>query len=309
MVPRRAMEGARRAGRHGASLSPSLLSCFFHLGPVLFSRMEQYSTEDILHILRIDRRRLLKYRRAVAVCPAVGPGRTSRYTFHHLLLLRTAKTLCDAGIPVRRIRHALQLIQRHIGPGRGLQSITIAAVGGQIAVTDATGQWRPETGQLLLDYDRQAAFKVVDIGRGSRARLSVPPEARDWFEWGLELEQGSPDDARRAYEAALRLDSALIEAHINLGVWHHQAANLEEAERCYRRALHYDPRCVIAHFNLGLALEGKGDRQGAIRAHEELLRYEKSHREAHRCLGHLYEAEGRMREALRHYAEARRLSK
>jgi tetratricopeptide (TPR) repeat protein len=271
--------------------------------------MAQYSTDDILHILHIDRRRLVKYRRAVAVCPAAGPGRTSRYTFHHLLLLRTAKTLCDAGIPVRRIRHALQLIQRHIGPGRGLQSIAIAAVGGQVAVTDATGQWRPESGQLLLDYDGQAAFKVVDIGRGSRARLTVPPGARHWFEWGLELEQDSPDEARRAYEAALRLDPSLTEAHVNLGVWHHQASNLDEAERCYRRALHTDPGCVLAYFNLGLTLEQKGDRQGAIQAHEEVLRYEQSHREAHRCLGHLYEAEGRMREALRHYAEARRLSK
>lgn len=271
--------------------------------------MERYSTEDILHILRIDRRRLLKYRRAVAVCPA-GRGKTSSYTFHHLVLLRTAKTLCDAGIPVRRIRNAVQLIQRHIGPARELQSIAIAAVGGQVVVTDATGQWRPESGQLLLDYERRAAFKVIDIGgRGSRARVSVPPRARDWFEWGLELEQGSPEEARRAYEAALQLDPSLTEAHVNLGVWHHQAGNLDEAERCYRRALQYDPRCVIAYFNLGLTLEGKGDRQGAIQAHEALLRHEKSHREAHRCLGHLYEAEGRMREALRHYAEARRLSK
>ena len=270
--------------------------------------MERYSTEDILHILRIDRRRLRKYQRAVAVCPA-GRGRTSSYTFHHLVLLRTAKTLCDAGIPVRRIRNALQLIQRHIGPARGLQSIAIAAVGGQIVVTDATGQWRPESGQLLLDYEARGAFKVIDIGRSSRTRTSMPPRARDWFEWGLELEQASPEEARRAYEAALGLDPSLTEAHINLGVWHHQSGNLDEAERCYRQALQYNPRCIIAYFNLGLTLESKGDRQGAIRAHEELLRHEKSHREAHRCLGHLYEAEGRLREALRHYAEARRLSK
>ena len=270
--------------------------------------MERYSTEDILHILRIDRRRLRKYQRAVAVCPA-GRGRTSSYTFHHLVLLRTAKTLCDAGIPVRRIRNALQLIQRPIGPARGLQSIAIAAVGGQIVVTDATGQWRPESGQLLLDYEARGAFKVIDIGRSSRTRTSMPPRARDWFEWGLELEQASPEEARRAYEAALGLDPSLTEAHINLGVWHHQSGNLDEAERCYRQALQYNPRCIIAYFNLGLTLESKGDRQGAIRAHEELLRHEKSHREAHRCLGHLYEAEGRLREALRHYAEARRLSK
>lgn len=271
--------------------------------------MQSFTTAHILRVLRVGREDLQKYRRALTMSKA---GRTapSTYTFHDLLLLRTIKSLCDAGISVGRIRKALGLIERRLGTARGLQSVRISAVGHHIVVTDATGQWQPDSGQLLLDYDARRAFRIVDIGfGGAAARPAHLREARDWFERGVELEHDAPDEARRAYEMALRLDPSMAEAHINLGVWFHQMEDLEQAERCYRAAIQSHADSVVAYFNLGLVLEARGNRLGAISAHQRVIELEKNHREAHRSLGGLYEAEGRMTEALRHYAAARRLSK
>lgn len=271
--------------------------------------MQTYSTTHILRILRIGRQDLLKYRRALTESDDRPTGART-YSFHDLLLLRTVKALCDAGIPVSRIRKALRLIERRIGTARGLQSIKISAVGHRIVVTDATGQWQPDSGQLLLDYDARSAFRIVDIGSGgTAARPAHLREARDWFERGVELEHDAPEEARRAYETALRLDPLMAEAHINLGVWFHQMDNVDQAERCYRAAIHCQADSVVAYFNLGLVLEAKGDRLGAIAAHQRVIELEKNHREAHRSLGGLYESEGRMTDALRHYAAAKRLSK
>ena len=38
----------------------------------------------------------------------------------------------------------------------------------------------------------------------------------------MELEEDSPEEARRAYEEALRLEPALVDAHINLGLLFHR---------------------------------------------------------------------------------------
>ena len=87
----------------------------------------------------------------------------------------------------------------------------------------------------------------------------------------MRLQDDSLEEARRAYEEAIRLRPAFAEAHVNLGLLNHNAGDLAEAEACYRRALQHGPELVLAHFNLGVVLEDQQDKTGAIAAYEEAL--------------------------------------
>lgn len=71
----------------------------------------------------------------------------------------------------------------------------------------------------------------------------------------MALQADSPDEAQRAYQEALRLQPAFVEAHVNFGLLNHNAGELKEAETCYRRALQYGPDSALAHFNLAVVLE------------------------------------------------------
>lgn len=90
-----------------------------------------------------------------------------------------------------------------------------------------------------------------------------------------------------------------MDAHINLGLLHHDAGDLTEAETCYRRALQCGPESALAHFNLAVVLEDRGDKSGALKAYAEALRRAPDFREAHCNLAHLYEQLGRRLDAIR----------
>ena len=132
-------------------------------------------------------------------------------------------------------------------------------------------------------------------------------EALAWFGRGMTLQEDSMEEARRAYEGAIRLRPAFVEAHVNLGLLHHNAGELPEAEACYRRAVQYGPDVALAHFNLAVVLEDQQDKRGALAAYEEALKRAPEFREAHCNVAQLYEQLGRRRDALRHYAAAKRL--
>ena len=131
--------------------------------------------------------------------------------------------------------------------------------------------------------------------------------ALTWFARAMRLQDDLPAEARGAYQESIRLRPTLIEAHVNLGLLHHNEGHLKQAETCYRRALRYQPALAIAHFNLGVVLEDQDDIQGALTAYQETLRWAPAFRDAHCHLAQLYEHLGRPRDAVHHYAAAKRL--
>ncbi|MEP6601783.1 MAG: tetratricopeptide repeat protein, partial [Nitrospirota bacterium] len=143
-------------------------------------------------------------------------------------------------------------------------------------------------------------------------KRGVPSSARSTEQWvvaAMELETDSPEEARRAYQEALRLEPGLVDAHLNLGLLFHRDGQLQDAERCYRNAIEYAPLEVLGHFNLAVVLTDAGDRRGAIAAYERVVTLTPSFAEAHCNLGTLYEAEGQKAEAIQHYAAAKKLLK
>jgi tetratricopeptide (TPR) repeat protein len=79
-------------------------------------------------------------------------------------------------------------------------------------------------------------------------------QAQSAFAQGVELQQkGDLEDARRAYQAALKLDPQRIDALSNLGLVYSQLGQQELAVRCFRDALKVNPRQQAVRFNLGVA--------------------------------------------------------
>jgi tetratricopeptide (TPR) repeat protein len=101
--------------------------------------------------------------------------------------------------------------------------------------------------------------------------LTQGESAQAWFERARTLEEHSVGKAGQAYHAAIRIQPSFVDAHINLGLLHHNAGKLREAEACYRRALRYAPDRALEHFNLGVVLEDQEKKQGAIAAYQEAL--------------------------------------
>lgn len=74
-----------------------------------------------------------------------------------------------------------------------------------------------------------------------------------------------PDDARRAFQAALAVDARYAPALVNLGNLHLESGEPEEAIRYYELAVRSDEEYALAHHNLGVAYKRMGRTGDAVR--------------------------------------------
>ena len=267
----------------------------------------EYSAADLCRILRLSASGLRSCLQA-SLLPVCRSKRSRHYSFQHLITLRMAKGLSDAGVSLRQIRKVLDSLQQQLGEGGVLSSLKIYASGKRVVVWDGTLRWQPDSGQFLLNFGTEQVGKLTRLPRRRREQPSKGQASQAWFERAMRLHEESPEEARRAYQEALRLRPTLIEAHVNLGLLFHHDGMLKEAEACYRRALHYAPTLALAHFNLAIVLEDQHDTRGAVAAYKATLSAEPLFRDAHLHLAQLYEQLGRRRDAFRHYAAAKRLT-
>ncbi|HKT36424.1 MAG TPA: tetratricopeptide repeat protein [Nitrospira sp.] len=266
----------------------------------------EYSAADLRRILRLDGSQLRACLRA-ALLPIPRGELSGSYSFQNLVVLRTAQGLTQAGVPVAKIRRVLECLERQLGDETALSSLKIYASGKRVVVWDGASHWQPDSGQFLLNFETAHILPLRSLTPRAVGGTSGREAARRWFERALVLQDNSPEEARRAYQEAIRLHPALTDAHINLGLLHHNAGNLAEAETCYRRALEHDPKSALAHFNLGVVLEDGQKKSAALSAYQEALTHAPDFLEAHCNLAQLYEKLGRKRDAFRHYAAANRL--
>ena len=267
----------------------------------------EYSEADLRRILRLDGSQLRACLRA-AFLPAPRRESACTYSFQNLVVLRTAKGLTEAGVSVARIRKVIECLERQLGEEASISSLKIYASGKRVVVWDGASRWQPDSGQFLLNFETAQIVPPRPLVPRPDPGLSDRGAAQRWFHRAVALEADSPEEARRAYEEAVRLHPALTDAHINLGLLHHNLGNLPDAERCYRRALEFDPKLPLAHFNLGVVLEDRQKKSAAVSAYQEALKHAPDFLEAHCNLAQLYEKLGRKRDAFRHYAAANRLS-
>jgi tetratricopeptide (TPR) repeat protein len=270
-----------------------------------------YTSQEVARILKVSETELRSCLRA-ALFPALSKRHPRRFTFQDLLLLQTAKRLCDAKIPVARIRRLLHSLKRQLPDDQSLSNLKIYADGRRVVVWDGQARWQPDSGQFLFNFEPVTLEREPARLISKAAKRSVESSRRTTEQWmvlAMELETESPEEARRAYQEALRLEPDMVDAHINLGLLYHRDGQLREAESCYRKAIGSAPQEVLGYFNLAVVLTDKGDRGKAIEAYETVVKLLPSFAEAHCNLGTLYEAEGKNAQAIQHYAAAKRLLK
>jgi tetratricopeptide (TPR) repeat protein len=264
-----------------------------------------YSVREVASLLGITPSQIRSYASQGFLEPERGPRGELRFGFHDLVILRTAGELTAAQIPQRKVRRVLQRLREQLPSKGSLAGVRVAADGERVVVSDGGSLWNPESGQALFDF----SVEELQAETARMERLPRPDDlaAEDWYDLACDLELSSAEEARTAYERALELDPAHVDAHVNLGRLFHEDGAPAAAEHHYRAALELDPAHDTAAFNLGVALEDLGRSREAIAAYEKAVELDSHNADAHFNLAGLYERRGDKPTALQHLKEYRRL--
>ena len=239
-------------------------------------------------------------------------GHHSRYlfSFDDVVVLRTAATLIDAGVPTARVRSAIRDAQRDLPDGVDMSQVILTAVGDDVVVRHGDLLWDPTSGQSVFDLNASGlADSVASLDTARRARRAEGDATADeWFLYGDSIEADDTDAAESAYRTAIDLDASHAEAHLNLGRLLHDRGDAAGALEHYLHAVELYPADATAWFNAGVAYEDVGSDDKARAAYEEAIGIEPAFSDAHFNLANLHERAGDELAALRHLREYRRLT-
>jgi tetratricopeptide (TPR) repeat protein len=290
--------------------------------------MHAYDTKDLERLFGLPASAVRALARAGNIQPVRRSGRL-HYSFHDLVVLRTASALRAAKISSQRINKTLQELRSALPEGSALNKISLTALGNRIAIREGQSLRESESGQYALALEiveekgrlhvisRQDAAPALEGAAGIAGGLAADAAeaaAGDSAEFAdfadrhyakaLDLEDTNPQAAQKAYESCLKADPDHLEARINLGRLLHLAGRLTDAERVYRVGAKADP--FIA-FNLAVVLEDLEREPDAIIAYREALALDPQFADAHFNLARLYERAKDTKASLRHLLAYRRM--
>ncbi|MFQ6023553.1 MAG: tetratricopeptide repeat protein [Acidiferrobacterales bacterium] len=274
--------------------------------------MRGYTTTDVAELLGMSTARIRSFARAGLLSAKRSPHGEYRFSFHDVVLLRTAQELASARIHPRKVWRALRVLKAKLPNGQPLTAVRIAAQGDHIVVRDKRTSWHPESGQVTFDFSvSDLADRAVPLVREAAEAAQRNEEATsdDWYNIGLDFEVvAAVDEAQEAYRRATELDPAHADAHVNLGRLLHAEGRVADAEFHYRQAVNVGPDNPTAQFNLGVALEDLGCQEDAINAYKQAITADPHFADAHYNLAHLYEQSGNKSGAIRHFARYKTLT-
>jgi tetratricopeptide (TPR) repeat protein len=276
--------------------------------------MHAYDTKDLERLFGLPASAVRALARAGNIQPVRRSGKL-HYSFHDLVVLRTASALRAAKISSQRINKTLQELRSALPEGSALNKISLTALGNRIAIREGRSLRESESGQYALALEiveEKGRLHVIsrrDAEPGPEQPLAAGASfaldsADEQYERALSLEDRNPQAAQKAYEVCLRDDPDHLEARINLGRLLHLAGRLAEAERVYRVGAKADP--FIA-FNLAVVLEDLEREPDAILAYREALALDPQFADAHFNLARLYERAKDPKASLRHLLAYRRM--
>lgn len=271
--------------------------------------MQGFRTAEVSRLADIPVRSLRAMVRARYVSPARGPRGALRFSFHDLVLLRTARSLLEAGISRRRVGEALRSVRAQLPvelPARGL---SVTAAGGRVVVHEAGGKRDALSGQLLLAFEVRVEgqqLKLIDTSAAARDAPAAPDaDCERAFAAALELEDTDVQAAVEAYQACVSRH-AHSGARANLGRLLHLQGRISEALSLYQAG---DQANADVLYNQAVALEDLGRAQEAIATYARVVELDRDHADAHHNIARLLQQAGEHRRALRHWNAYRRLSR
>jgi tetratricopeptide (TPR) repeat protein len=269
--------------------------------------VKPFGTAEVSRLADIPVRSLRAMVRARYVFPSRGLRNALRFSFHDLVLLRTARSLVAAGMSQRRIGQALRALRAQLPADLPPRGLSVTAVGNRVVVHEAGGQRDAETGQLLLAFEVRAdggRIQLVDRQRTPEAQK--PDGEADCelaFTAALALEETDVDAAVEAYRHCVARHGH-SGACANLGRLLHLQGRIDEALSLYQAGDQSDPDVL---YNQGVALEDLGRNDEAIAAYQRVTELQVGHLDAHHNLARLWQQAGNERRALRHWNAYRRL--
>jgi tetratricopeptide (TPR) repeat protein len=264
----------------------------------------EYTREDVCRLLHISETVLATWERHGFV------ERRRYYFLRDLVALKTLTQLRKSRVRPERIRRILDsLLARLAGVRDPLSELKIYCDGRRIAVQVAGRKMEPLSGQLLLDFDRDAMRRLIEFPTAPAEQAeALAAEARkrqgeSWFEKGVALEHsGAPlTETLAAYRKAVELDPGTAGAWLNLGTVYFNQRQWEQAEASYRKALEVRADYGLAHYNLGNLYDETGRPMEAVEQYKKALEIDPSYADAHYNLALLYQCASEPLSALRHW--------
>jgi tetratricopeptide (TPR) repeat protein len=263
-----------------------------------------YTRAEVARIFGVDSARLRAWERAGLVRPSAEASGETAYSFQDLVSVRTTRDLVGKGVPVARIRRAVDALRKTLPGATPLAELRIISDGKTLAVRKGNSTFDPVTGQLLLDFDLGTLREDVVRALPARPVRRDAKTAYDWFLEGcrLDAEDATRASAEAAYRKAIRLDPTLATAYVNLGTIRLLAGALGDAEALYRKAIALDESLAEAYYNLGfIKLEARMSSE-AIDLLARSVELDPAFADAHFNLAVALQDAGRSSEALPHWA-------
>jgi tetratricopeptide (TPR) repeat protein len=265
--------------------------------------MHAYDSKDLERLFGLPASAVRALARAGNIHP-VRRGGKLHYSFHDLVVLRTASALRAANISSLRINRTLRELRSALPADASLNQLSLTALGNRIAIREGQSLRESESGQYALALDIVEEKGRLHVITRQDEAAAPDTSAAEHYTQGVLLEETDPAAARGAYEAALKVDPNHLESRINLGRLLHLDGRLAEAEKVYRFGGNAEPFLV---FNLAVLLEDLGREPEAIVAYRETLALDPQFADAHFNLARLYERARDPKASLRHLLAYRRM--
>ena len=265
-----------------------------------------FTMKRVQELLGLSSATVTKLISAGFVMPSRGRRNEHRFSFQDLMLLRTAHALQQAAIPPRKILRSLAKLKAELPADLPLTGLRITAVGADVVVRDRTGQWNPESGQLVMDFEVVEIAGTVSIMQALPTAASTPT---DWFRQGNALEATDRAEAEKAYRRAIEQDSSRAAPYLNLGAVLCEDSRCDEAVTLYEAAVEAVGHEPLIHFNHAIALEDQCRLREAVTAYERAIALDSTFADAHYNAGIVLEKLADGKAALRHFSAYRRLQR
>lgn len=230
----------------------------------------RYSYAEASRVLGISKSKLRAWARTGLIRPELSLHETACYTFQDLIGLRVVGALTDAGVPLRKVREAIQVLRKRLPEvSHPLSELRVTADGTHVVVLPAHDvAYQVTTGQMLLDLELSSLAEdvVVKLAKDHAPGAGAIAAAYDAYLEGCKLDEDEHawPAAEAAYRRAVKLDPTLANAWTNLGNLRYRRSDAVEAQACYRAALRADSDQPEAHYNLGFLLFEDGKLELAI---------------------------------------------
>lgn len=258
------------------------------------ARVNRYSRQDVLRILRISSRQLSSWERAGLIVAA------SDYGFKDLVQLRKLSELRAQRISASSISASVRAMKAVSGIPNPLLEASVALHGPRLVFRHSGATMDPIAGQFEFDFEGGGArLEIVDDGAVSETQRQNKINVL-FFEGVRCEEQGKVAEAAALYEETLSLGEH-APAAINLGTILYNQRQFERAEQFYRRATIANPEYALAFFDLGNALDELQRLPEAVDAYKAAIRLSPGYADAHYNLALAYERSNERRRALRHW--------